>query len=163
MAVLKSPDTTTITDNGLLIMVSPGIVVGAITQFTVNEGRAATEVFAFGDSVVGGGDDLPSDPSEPYEIVPGNTTGNTIQVVRQDIYTDRFETAFGTANPLVMLTKQDRSIRLIEVMRSPNGDLDVTTVYYGCWFTRKGRSFNAAGNRIVTVNAEVRFARKREL
>lgn len=161
MAAVKVPATSTITNSGMLIQVA-GEAVGAITGWNVRISRDATECFEFGSLTTGGGDDIPADAGEAFEIVPGNSRGNTISIRRYDLYTKRFENAFKT-NSLEMLTKQDKSIRLIEFNKSPDGSLDMTMVYYGCWFTSLGRQHAADGNRIVLADAEVKFTRRRQI
>lgn len=161
MAV-KVPFTSTMTNHGLLIQVAPGEAVGAITSWAPRQNRTATPVFEFGQLTTGGGDDVPADPGEPFEIVPGNIGGTEINVRRYDIYTKRFENAFKTNN-LMMLTRQDKSIRLIEFWASPEGTLDFTYIYYGCWFTNIGREHSAENNRIVMANATLMYARRREV
>lgn len=160
---VKVPFSSTITSHGLLIQVSPGEAVGAITKFGPRQNRTATPVFEFGPGLTtGGGDDIPADPGEPYEIVPGNIGGTEISITRYDVYTKRFENAFKTNN-LMMLTRQDKSIRLLEFWTSPDGTLDFTYIYYGCWFTNIGREHSADGNRIVMANASVMYTRRREV
>lgn len=101
MALLL-PKTTTAHNHGLLIRVA-GEVVG-VTVFSPKQGRAATPVFEFGQVTVGGGDDIMGDSGEPYEIVPGNATGLSIDIQRYDVFSKRFEKAFRTNN-LQMLTR----------------------------------------------------------
>lgn len=166
MAAAKIPSTATITNHGLLIQVAPGTAVGAITSWGPRQNRTATPVFEFGSLTTGGGDDIPADFGEPYEIVPGNVGGTEISVRRYDVYTKRMENAFtqGTIQQnLMMLTRQDQSIRLIEFWKSPDGSLDFTYIYYGCWFTNIGREHAADGNRIVMANATIMFSRRREV
>ena len=156
------PFTSTVTSHGLLIQVAPGIAVGAITSWNPNQDRPATPVFEFGSVTVGGGDDIPADPGEQYENVPGNIAGTNIRIQRYDLYTKRLETAFGTNN-LMSLTRQDKSIRLLEFWTSPDGTLDFKYIYYGCWFTNIGRSHSATGDRIVRADANIMYSRRREL
>lgn len=161
MAV-KVPFTSTMTSHGLLIQVAPGVTVGAITSWAPKQARTATPVFEFGSITTGGGDDIQADPGEPYEIVPGNIGGTEISCRRYDIYTQRFEEAFKTNN-LMMLTRQDKSIRLIEFWTSPDSTIGLTYVYYGAWFTSIGREHSADGNRIVMANATLMYTRRREV
>jgi hypothetical protein len=159
---INVPLTTTVTNHGLVISVGGG-VVGAITSWAPSQTRTATPVFSFGDSSnggpVGAGEDVPWDSGEPYEIVPGNIGGTTLRVGRYDIYTQRFESAFGT-DDLTMLTRQSNSIRFIEYINGPDG-ARFTTIYYGAWFTNLGRSHDAKSDRIVMVNGDAMYARKR--
>lgn len=156
---IQVPFTSTITSHGLLIQVA-GEAIGAITSFAPRQARTATPVFEFGGVTVGGGDDIQADSGEPYEIVPGNISGTELAIRRYDIYTKRFEQAFGT-NDLMMLTRQDRAIKLIEYWATPDGTLDFSYVYWGCWFTSLGREHSADGNRIVMASANVMYTRRR--
>ena len=158
--VVKAPFTSTMTNHGLLIQVG-GEAVGAITKWSPKQARQGTAVFEFGNTTVGGGDDTFADPGEPYEIVPGNISGTDITISRYDIYTKRFEKQFNTNN-LMMLTRQDKSIRLLEYWTTPAGSIDFQYIYYGCWFTSIGREHSAESNRIVMANATVMFSRRRE-
>lgn len=155
------PFTSTVTNHGLLIQAG-GQAVGAITSWSTNQTRTGTPVFEFGSITVGGGDDVTADPGEPYEIVPGNIGGTEIRIRRYDVYTLRFENAFRTNN-LQMLTRQDRSIKLLEFFVAPDSALSFTNVYYGSWFTSLGRDHDAKGDRIVMANATIMYARKREV
>jgi len=166
MVSVKVPFSTTITSHALLIRAG-GDAVGAITSWQPKQDRTVTPVYEFGNAslgsfTTGGGADVPAEPGEPYEIVPGNITGTTITINRYDIYRRRFEQAFGTNN-LEMLTKQDRSISLIEFWASPEGDLDFNYIYYGAWFTSIGRNHDAKGDRIVMANATAMYTRRREV
>lgn len=154
------PFTTTVTSHGLLIKLAGGDAIGAITSWSAKHARSATPVFEFGSLTTGPGGDVEADAGEPYELVPGNIDGTTISINRYDIYTKRFEHAFGT-NDLVMLTRQDKPIQLIEFFATPEGGLAFTHVYHGCWFTSLGRTLDAKGDRLVLVNAEVRYTRRR--
>lgn len=161
MATVKTPFTTTMTSHGLLIRSASGEAVGAITSWSPRQSRVITPVFEFGGQTTGGGADIRGNPGEPYEIVPGNIQGTTIDIRRYDIYSKRFEQAFKTNN-LEMLTNQDKSISLIEFWATPEGALDFTYIYYGCWFNSIGREHSADGNRVVMANAQVTFTRRRE-
>lgn len=160
MPVVKTPKTSTITNHGLVISVK-GQVVGAVTRFGNSQSRSLKPVFEFGSQTVGGGDDIPADPGEPYEIVPGNIGGTELTIDRYDIYTKRFENAFGTNN-LIMLTRQDAAIRFIEFWSTPDGALDFTRVYFGAYFSRLGREHNAEGDRITMARASAMYTRVRD-
>lgn len=159
---IKVPFTTTVTSHGLLIQSAPGIPVGAITSWRTRQARKTQELYEFGAVTVGGGDDILGDSGEAYEIVPGNVGNTTISVRRYDIYTNRFEKAFGSFD-LQMLTRQDKAIRLIEFTTGPTDELSFKYVYYGCWFTSLGREYSADGNRVVMADAEAVYTRRREV
>lgn len=155
------PFTTTVTSHGLLITAN-GDAVGAITNFSPKQTRQGTPVFELGQLTGGVNDVGPQyDSGEPYEIVPGNIGGTTIAIRRYDLYTKRFETAFGTPS-LEMLTKQIVPIHLMEFWTSPDGTLNFSRIYYGCWFTELGREYGATGERHVMASASVMYTRSRE-
>ena len=161
---VKVPFTNTMTSHGLLIQVGPGQAIGAITSWQPRQSRTVTPVFEFGSLTTGAGDDVPAETGEPYEIVPGNVGGTEISVRRYDLYTKRFEQAFGPLVPnLQMLSRQDKSIRLLEFWSSPDGTLDFTYVYYGAWFSSLGREHSSSGERVVMANATLMYTRRREL
>jgi hypothetical protein len=159
---VQVPFTTTVTSHGLLIKTGKE-VVGCISKFGPSMSRTVTPVFEFGSQTTGTGGDVSADAGEPYENVPGNISGTQINIERYDIYTARFERAFGT-NDLVMLTRQDKPIQLIEFLAGPaDNNLTFTTVYYGVWFTSLGRDYSADGDRIVKVSAQAMYTRKRSV
>ena len=125
---------------------------------------AATPVYEFGNGssnvTAGGGDDILGDIGEAYETVPGNIGGTELQISRYDLYTSRFETAFGTTS-LDMLVNQRSSIRFVEIFKSPGNDLNFGRIFYGCWFTRKGRNHDANSTRIEQADASAMYARAR--
>lgn len=159
MVTFKTPKTTTITNHGMLISVAGG-AVGCITNFSDSQSKTLTPVFEFGSLTTGAGDDIPADPGEPFEIIPGNIGSTELNIRRYDIYTKRFEQSFGT-NDLTMLTRQNSGIRFNQYIASPEGDLDFTYIYYGAHFSRLGREHDSASNRIVMANASATYTRKR--
>lgn len=156
---IQSPNTVTVTNHGLLIQAF-GEAIGAVTRWAPRQSQTLTPVYEFGQLTTGGGDDVPAKRGEPYEIVPGNVTGTTLDINRYDIYTKRFEDAFRTLD-LTMLSSQASSIKFIEFVASPDGTLSFTDVYYGVWFQTLGKEHSADGNRIVMASATAMFARKR--
>jgi hypothetical protein len=121
-----------------------------------------TPVFEFGAITPGGGtNESPSDSGEPYELVPGNISGTSISIQRYDIYTNRFESAFGTQN-LIMLTRQTNNMRFVELWQGPDQAIRYQNVYYGAYFTQIGRSLSATGDRITNVSGSAMYSRRRE-
>lgn len=94
----------------------------------------------------------------PYEQVPGNVKGLTIQVNRYDIWTSRMEEAFGTGD-ITMLQQQNKPFSVIEKWTYPTGETEMYT-YHGCWFTTLGRGLRSEDNRIVQVNASLVYTWK---
>lgn len=155
---VQVPNTTTASNHGLFIQ-SAGLVVGAINEWSPNEGRTVTPTFDFGGTVTGTGD-VPPAAGEQYENVPGNITGTEITIARYDLFSSKFETAFGTPD-LVMLSAQIQPIQLREFFQAPDGSYNEQNIYYGAWFNRRGRRHDAKGDRIVMVNASAMYTRKR--
>lgn len=155
---IQAPFTQTITNHGLFITVN-GLVIGAINEWSPNEGRTVTPVFEFG-GVTTGQADVPAQAGEQYENVPGNITGTEITIARYDLYSSKFELAFGT-NDLIMLSAQIQPIQFREFIQAPDGSFAEQNVYYGAWFNRRGRRHDAKGDRIVMVNASAMYTRKR--
>ena len=167
------PSTSIRTSHALTIKVN-GVAIGLINGWNPAQGRGATLIF-----------EVDSDGSgNPVEIMPGNVTGNTIQVSRFDTYTARMEQAFGTSD-LVMLTRQNMSFDVTEewiipvpasnwvplptatpevakaVSAPPAGNEGKERfMYMGCWFTNLGRIVRADDNRIVNVNATLMYTKK---
>lgn len=158
MAV-QIPFSTTVTSHGLLIQANRK-AVGAITSWGVRQNATRTPVFEFGNGLTTGYNDVPARPGEPYEVVPGNIGGTTISIRRYDIYTDKFESAFGTRE-LEMLTDQDQPSLLREFWTAPDTTLNFTNVYYGFWFQDLGKEMTADGNRVVMANATGIYSRRR--
>ena len=159
MAILV-PDTTQVTSHGLLIQVAGAQPIGAVTEWSPSQSREVFTSFEFGSVTAGGGDDIPADSGEPFEKAPGNISGTTIEIARYDLYTSRFESAFGTNN-LYMLTRQSSGIRFVEYMKAPDTAVDYTTIYFGVWFTRLGRRYSAEGDRRVRVDGSAEYTRQR--
>lgn len=161
--VLTPPNTTTMTNHGLLIRVNgANDAIGAIFKWAPRKNRGAQAIYEFGSVTKGRGVSNPARPGEPYEQVPGNSTNHELTISRYDIFSNRMETAFGTKN-LVLLTRQDEPITLIEFWNTPNNEFDFTNIYEGCWFTSIGREHSADGNRIVMANATLVYTTIQQL
>lgn len=157
---ISPPNTQTVTNHGLFISVG-GSVVGAINEWAPSQARTVTPVFEFG-GVTTGQSDVPAQAGEQYENVPGNITGTELTIARYDIYSSRFENAFGTSD-LIMLSGQTNPIQFREFIQAPDGTFAEQNVYYGVWFTRLGRRHDAKGDRIVMVQAAAMYTRKRRV
>jgi len=146
MPITNPPFTKVVSSHGLSIFVN-GNVVGSIHQYEIGHSRDATHTYEFG-----GVTEVPLASGEPFDIVPGNAKGLDIKIGRYDIYTSRFERAFGTQD-LTMLTSQTLPIELRQFMASPDGTLNESFRVESVWWTRLGRRFSASDNRIVMVDA----------
>lgn len=156
---ITPPQTSTVSNHGLFIWAA-GQVVGAIVNWEPNQTRQITPCFEFGAVTTGTGNDVPAAAGEQYENVPGNMGGTEISIARYDLYTSKFETAFGT-NDLVMLSGQGAPIQFREFIYAPTGDVSESSVYYGAWFNKLGRRHDAKGDRVVMVQASAMYTRKR--
>ena len=95
---------------------------------------------------------------EPVDIAPGNVGGLSLNIDRYDLYTSKMETAFGTAD-FTMLSDQTDKFQCREVWRNPNGSIE-TYIYLECLFESLGRQFQSTGDRIVMVNAVMKYLKK---
>jgi hypothetical protein len=92
---------------------------------------------------------------EPYEKVPGNVTGMSIDVQRYDIYTLQMELVFGTPR-LDMLSNQRNALEVTESWTRPDNTTYVDQ-YRGVWFSNLGRTLSSTGDRVVNVNATLEY------
>jgi hypothetical protein len=122
------PETTVVGSHGLQILVN-GQPIGAITRWSVQQSQGTTNLYAFGDDVVGFDHVRPA-RGEPFENFPGNLTGQTIQFTRFQIYTALTEDVLGTKR-LESLTFQNRPLTVREVIQGPGGRFNLVNVYYG--------------------------------
>ena len=151
---ISVPESLTVVNHGLLLSFD-NKVVGGIFEWGDSHAMTATPAHEFGAVT-----DTAAESGEPYEHVQGNATGMELTIGRYDIWTARFERAFGSLD-LTMLTRQKKSWTFREYYNSPDGTQDFGHVYQKCLFTRTGRRQSAQGDRIVMVNASAVFTRKR--
>lgn len=165
----RTPVTQVRTSHALTIK-SNGITVGLINGWNPTQSRTVTPIFEVGRDNSG----------NPAEYMPGNITGLQVNVSRYDTYISRLESAFGTAD-LVMLTRQNQPFDVIErwVLPEPTqisinrsliaaGNPDVPSpfiseerfLYSGCWFTNLGRTLRSDDNRIVNASATLVYTKK---
>lgn len=163
-AVIDVPQTKVVSNHGLLLYFTPWngspILVAGIFQWDDNQSRQITPMWDFGNSIRGE-NDVQAISGEPFEAMPGNTSNTTVTINRYDVYTKRFEQAFGTRD-LDMLTKQKAPLRAEAFIHQPDNTLLFTRTYYGVWFQTKGTRHDAKGDRIVQVNATAFFTRLRD-
>ena len=154
------PLTTTVSNHGLLIFAGTKFI-GVVPEWSTQQAQTVTPMYVFGDAVVGQ-NDARAARGEPFENMPGNATGMTINLARYVIYTDRFETAFGTKQ-LDMLTYQNSALTFKEVIKGPGQRFDLVSVFYGVWFTSLGYQHSAEGPRSVRAAAAASYTRRRIL
>lgn len=147
------PETTVRSDNALAIRAN-GRTIGVVQTWVPSQSRNATDIYEFN----------PSNPSAIVEVVPGNMTGQTIQVSRYDLYNSRMEEVWGSTFNIKMLSDQTIALELREAWANP---IDSTPypraeswVYSGCWFTQLGRNHAVQGDRVVLVNAQIRYTKR---
>lgn len=149
---VNPPQTLVRTSHSLTIRAN-GNTIGLINGWNPTLSRTITPIFELKTRTSG----------DPIEKVPGNMTGMTIAVQRYDIYVQRMESAFGTAD-LMMLSTQDTPFTVVERWRFPEsagGGIEIVR-YDGCWFSNIGKNYRSDGDRIVNVNATLEYT-KREL
>lgn len=101
----------------------------------------------------------------PADVVPQALTGRTLTVARYDLWTNLMEQVFGQGE-VIDLTDQARPFALREVWGSPGQLLSGRRTIYeytGCWFTSLGRNLSADNNRIVNVDAQLVWTRRRRV
>jgi len=149
------PNTRTRMDHGFTLRTSNGRIVGAVFAVDMQQSRALDDEFEIDVNAHG----------EVADIVGQALTTRTMSVRRFDLYTDIMEEAFGTVE-LDMLTDQAGGFTLRTAWRSPAGVFAGGTrsyQYSPVWFESLGRSLNAEGDRVVRVDASLRWGRKQRL
>ena len=171
--VATPPNTVTKLSHSITIRAAgpsgAGITIGAINSWTPNMTRGIAELYELGTGVTPGGGENGGSPhqfsqyaGEPFEKVPSNISGMTIDVNRYDLYTIPMERAFGTAD-ITRLANQSSSFYVRENWTAPStagGDSAYTDVYNGCWFSKLGRQIQATGDRVVMVTATLEYTSK---
>lgn len=141
---LNPPDTYTRTTHSIRI-IAGNTTVGLIQAWAPTMSRAVTPIYELNIFTSG----------RPYENIPGNLQNLSIQVSRYDLWTERMETAFGTPD-LYMLSNQKSPFAVQEEWTKPNNSREIWR-YEGCWFENIGRSFRSDDQRLVMVNATLRY------
>lgn len=145
------PRTRTRTSHGLLIRVAGGRVIGAINGFTHTQSRQIDEEWEVRREANG---------RAPADLVPQNVTDRTISVSRYDLWTRNMEEVLNQTGELVSLADQFRPFSLRTAWRSPVGIVlggRRVYEYQGCWFSRIGRTARSDDNRLINVDAEIRY------
>lgn len=146
-----NPPVTKVQTSHALTIRRNGAVIGAINGWNPRQSRDVQQVYEFsggpGEFTGGNGGN-----GSPFDNVPQNQGGMTVDITRYDLYTTRMKTAFGTAD-LTMLNNQNEPFDVEEVWKSPDGQNNYRRVYKGCWFTQMGQQFSADQNRTVMTSA----------
>lgn len=145
------PQTSVRTSHAITIKTAGGLTIGMIKQWNPAQNRDITPIYELNVETSG----------EPLENVPGNLKGLQIRVQRYDLWTNKMEQAFGTAE-LQQLSEQDRPFMVQEVWRTPTNSVEGWQ-YTGCWFSNLGRNYQSDDNRVVLVDATLMYVRKSRL
>jgi len=149
-----NPPQTVVRTSHALTIVYNGVTIGLINGWAPKTARTITPIYEINTATSG----------SIYEKVPGNETGNTIEVSRYDLYKSRIETLFGTVDLANSLTNQDAPFTVIERWVAPatpiaGGGTEILS-YSGCWFSSIGRAYRSDGDRIVMVSATLEYVKK---
>lgn len=145
------PNTLTRSSHSLTIYAPNGQAIGMINGWSPTQSRTITPIY-----------ELNMDSSGlPLENVPGNVTNLTITISRYDLWPSRMEQAFGTVD-LTMLSNQQSGFTVREKWVAPSGQTE-EWLYEGCWFEQIGRQFKSDDNRIVNVNATLRYVHRTKM
>jgi hypothetical protein len=144
MANITPPNTKTTTSHGMVVRANAQ-TIGALNEWGVRINRTLTQVYEFGQVTRAG-----AGPGEPFETVPGNCSGMTIEARRFDLFKLTAERAFGTPD-ITMLSQQYDALTMREGWATPGAQDNFTRVYNGVWIQDKGRQLDAKGDRLVNV------------
>lgn len=139
-------------------------LIGAVNAWNPRYARQVTELFEFGDVTQTYG--TAEGSGEPFEVVPGNVTGQTIEASRWDLFTLQAEKAWGKSFDLGgQLTKQKDAISLVDSWKnlSQKGGSapGYRNIFSGVWATTIGRTLQATADRAVNVTASFAFTKRR--
>lgn len=172
------PQTDTRTDHGLSIRVE-GLDIGRIQTWAPSQARAVRHEYEINAITTGG----------VYENIPSTASNLIINVTRYDLYREKFEQAWGIDFDIGMLTDQTNPFQVWERWESPTTTpaadisflfpkdgflrkiydeakrdevhvLKELYIYSGCWFENIGRNHTVTGDRLVAVDATIRYGRK---
>lgn len=175
---MGQPQTDTRSDHGLSIRVD-GMDIGRIQVWAPSQSRAVRHEYEI-NAITSGG---------VYENIPGTASNLVVNVSRYDLYTQKFEQAWGRGFDISMLTDQTNPFQVWERWESPTETpaaevsslfprrgflrkifdeakrnevhvLKELYIYTGCWFENLGRTHTVTGDRIVNVDATLRYVRK---
>lgn len=150
-SVPNPPDTEVRTTHSIQIWFNDR-VIGLINSWNVQSSKQVTPIYELNKETSG----------LPYENVPGNVQNLTMNVQRYDLWTQRMEDVIGGPNPLDMLSSQKSPFQVKETWERPDGTVEAWE-YQGCWFESIGRNFSSSDQRVVNVNATIRFLYKHRI
>lgn len=145
----SNPPNTRVRMGHALTIRARGQTVGLIQQFSpVNQSRPNSMIYELNATTSG----------EPVERAPQNLSGLSINIDRYDLYSQKMETAFGTAD-FQMLSDQTEKFQLREVWRNPDGSIE-SYIYLECIFASLGRRISVTGERTIMASAVIDFLKK---
>lgn len=153
MATIQPPNTKTSTSHAMTI-IAANQMIGAISSWAVNQTLPVVGVYEFG-QVTG---PFGIEAGMPYEKIPGNVGGMTIEVARYDLYTKRIEEVFGTID-LTVLSNDPNAFDVREAWRTPDNTNNYVIIYQGCRFSKIGRTIATTDDRIVKASATIEYTR----
>jgi hypothetical protein len=121
-------------------------VIGTLQGWSPNQSRDVTPVYVLN------GTDSRSNRGYPYDNVPGNVKGLTVNIKTVELYAKLFEEMFGFTDPSVMIGDQTKELDVLETWLDPQGG-NRAFRYAGFWFTSIGRTVDSTGDRIINVSA----------
>ena len=165
--VITPPNTVAQLSHAVTIRVN-GKTIGAISEWNPRQTRTITELYELGDGTSGG---YSAGVGVPFEKVPGNLSGMSVEVRRYDLYPQQMELRLWTSEDLTQLAAQLTAFDVRESWKFPaqlgeyggsigNGYADL---YSGCWFSDVGKNLSATSDRVVNVNATLQWTRKQRI
>lgn len=142
------PNTVTRTSHAITLKTLAGATIGMVKQWQPALTRDVNPLYEINSATTG----------DPVENIPGNAKGLTIKVSRYDLYTKRFEEAFGFY-AINWITDQDNPFQVQEVYKFPNNNIEAW-VYTGCWFSQIGRNYQSDDQRIVMVDGTITYLKR---
>lgn len=149
------PNTRTRLSHAYRLQTERGQTIGAVFRSEVVQSRNVK--FVYENDVNANG--------QPADIIPGVMTEQAFSIARYDLYEKILEEVFDDFE-LEMLTDQSRGWRIREIWRAPTNLLNSRGRRYDygpAYFSRLGRQVDAGDDRIVHVNAELRWLRRRKI
>lgn len=152
----RVPRTRTRTSHGLTLRVG-GRIIGAVNALAHTHNRQLDDVWEIDRAAVG---------AAPADIVPQNVTGRRLTISRYDLYIGLMEEVMSATGEIIVLSDQFRPFSLRTVWQSSVGIVlggRRIYVYEGCWFEDIGRAVRSTDDRIVNVNATIRYQTRRRV
>lgn len=149
------PATRTRLSHAYSLKTATGRTIGGVFRASVQQSRDVEDEFEV---------DLDAH-GEPADQVPQALSQRSFEIARYDLYTEVMEEVFGTRE-FEILTDQAVGIKLREVWRAPTGFLGSQGRQYEflvCHFERLGRAVDTVGDRVVSVDASLRWLRRRRV